>query len=259
MIEKGTGPPVVMIPGIQGRWEWMAPAVDALSVRHHVFSFSLETIPHRSVFDAADARIDAFLDRSPQPRAAIIGVSFGGLIAARFAAREPARVSSLVLVSAPSPRWRVDPRTERYLRRPVRSLPLFVARSAGRLVPDVMRPLDRWTDRARFLARHLARVVRFPASPTGMAGRVGDWRAEDIAAECAGITAPTLLITGEADLDRVVPQRSTLEYLDLIKGARHVVLPRTGHIGLVSRPAEFAQLVEEFIDAPEFVRPGRSS
>ena len=83
-----------------------------------------------------------------------------------------------------------------------------------------------------------------------MAGWAKDWQAEDIAAECAHITAPTLIVTGEATLDRVVPQASTLDYLNLIRGSRHVVLEHTGHIGLVSRPDAFARLVEEFMDAP---------
>jgi pimeloyl-ACP methyl ester carboxylesterase len=89
-----------------------------------------------------------------------------------------------------------------------------------------------------------------------MARCVKDWQQEDIASTCGRIQAPTLLITGEADRDRVVPQASTLSYLDLIAGARHVVLRDTGHIGLVSRPREFARLVEEFIDAPHALRPG---
>ena len=31
MTDRGAGPPLVLVPGIQGRWEWMAPAVDALA------------------------------------------------------------------------------------------------------------------------------------------------------------------------------------------------------------------------------------
>ena len=30
MMDEGTGPPVIVIPGIQGRWEWMRPALRAL-------------------------------------------------------------------------------------------------------------------------------------------------------------------------------------------------------------------------------------
>jgi pimeloyl-ACP methyl ester carboxylesterase len=174
----------------------------------------------------------------------------------RYAARRPGRVSALVLVSTPSPRWQPDERAEQYLRWPRWTFPLFVARAAGRLAPDVMGPHPSWAQRAAFLARHLTRVVRFPPSPRRMVRCIKDWQAENLASECARIAAPTLIVTGEAERDRVVPVLNTIEYVRLIPGARHVVLPKTGHIGLVSRPGEFGRLVEEFIDAPDAVRPG---
>ena len=34
IVDRGTGTPVVLIPGIQGRWEWMSPAIDALTAGH---------------------------------------------------------------------------------------------------------------------------------------------------------------------------------------------------------------------------------
>ena len=85
--EKGAGAAIIVVPGIQGRWEWMAPAIDALSVRFRVHTFSLQASTARSVFDDSDARIDAILDGGRLRDAAIVGVSFGGLIAARYAAR----------------------------------------------------------------------------------------------------------------------------------------------------------------------------
>jgi pimeloyl-ACP methyl ester carboxylesterase len=188
----------------------MAPAIDALSVRHRVITFSLETAPGRSVFDLAEAAIDSALDRANLQQAAIVGVSFGGLIASRYAARRPDRAAALVLVSTPAPRWRPDPRNEQYLRRPRLAFPLFLARAVGRLVPDVMGPFDSWPARMGFVARHLARVVRFPTSPTRMASWVADWKAADLEPAYVRIVAPTLVITGEAARDRVVPQASTL-------------------------------------------------
>ena len=31
IVDKGHGTPIVLIPGVQGRWEWMRPTVDALA------------------------------------------------------------------------------------------------------------------------------------------------------------------------------------------------------------------------------------
>ena len=70
----------------------------------------------------------------------------------------------------------------------------------------------------------------------------------DIAGECARVTTPALLVTGEPGLDRVVPFRSTLEYRTLLPQSRHEVLQRTGHIGWVSKPRELSALVDRFLD-----------
>ena len=41
MIDVGRGSPIVIVPGLQGRWEWMRPSVEALARRHRVIAFSL--------------------------------------------------------------------------------------------------------------------------------------------------------------------------------------------------------------------------
>jgi pimeloyl-ACP methyl ester carboxylesterase len=70
----------------------------------------------------------------------------------------------------------------------------------------------------------------------------------DIASDCRRIAAPTLVVTGESELDWVVPVSQTAGYARLIPGARHLVLERTGHLGTISRPATFAQAVARFVD-----------
>ena len=254
MIDRGEGPPLILIPGIQGRWEWMAPAIETLSLRHRVLSFSLTEamtgVEARSgrAFDAWQRYIDTLLDRAGLSTATLVGVSFGGLIAARYAARRPERVAALVLVSAPSPQWRLDVRQAAYLRRPLWSAPAFLVRAIIRLVPEVIAAQPTWPARINFLTGHFGRVIRFPPSPPQMAAWVRDWQALDLSVDCRRILARTLIVTGEAPLDRVVPQASTLEYASLLPDARHVVLHGTGHIGLVTKPEEFAGIVGKFID-----------
>ncbi len=74
VVDRGSGVPVVLVPGIQGRWEWMAPAVEALAARCRVITFSLADEPSaawpaRGIgFDAYVEQIGQALDAAP-PRA----------------------------------------------------------------------------------------------------------------------------------------------------------------------------------------------
>ena len=244
-----TATPLVLVPGIQGRWEWMGPAIRALERRHRVLTFSLTEASGRHFFDQWHARIDAAMDAACIQRAAVVGVSFGGVIAAAYAARSPERVSHLVLVSTPSPRFRLDRRTSHYVRWPLLSLPLFALRASGRLLPEIRSALPGWRHRAAFAATHSLRTLRSPVSPRLMAAWAHEWQALELAA-FQPITAPTLIVTGEPGLDRVVPVASSLDYLDLIPGARHETLATTGHIGLLLRPDAFAAIVSDFLARP---------
>jgi len=251
MIAKGTGFPVAMIPGIQGRWEWMTPAVDAMSAGHRVVAASLSEIrPERHADDTFLAwmrALDRVFDRAHERRLSLIGVSFGGLIAACYAARRPDRVTSLVLVSPPAPVWHPRPGDEFCLRYPRLALPYFGVRAVSRLLPEFYRSRDSWPQRARFALSHATRGVTAPLSPLFAAHWVREWQKFDISEDCTRIAAPTLVLTGEPGLDQVVPFERSMEYVKLIPGATHKVLEGTGHIGLIAKPYRFAELAGKFI------------
>jgi len=241
--------PLILIPGIQGHWEWMRPAVDALRATRDVRTFSLNVEDGTGdPFAQWVARIDKEIEHAGAARAVIVGVSFGGLVAMHYAAVRPERTAALVLVSAPSPRMRLGQSEALLVRNPYTVLPLlpfYGARALQRLLPEVWTAHDTWVARLGFLATYGWQVVRKPIRPSQSARWVREWQARDLAAECARVTAPTHIITGDPALDRVVPAASTLDYLTLISGATASTLERTGHIGLVSRPAAFAALVED--------------
>jgi pimeloyl-ACP methyl ester carboxylesterase len=237
----------VLIPGIQGRYEWMLPAVEALSRYFRVLSFSLTSIPAEAgrQFDAWDQEIDRRL--AGCAAALVVGHSFGGLVAARYAASHPTKVSALVLVSSPSPRLVLDARSAWYVRHPWLTIPVFAGFAGLRLIPELVAARQTWPQRVTLAAGHLARTLRAPMSPAPMAAAVREWMTRDITSECGQITAPTLLLTGERHLDRVVPMASTLDYLNLIPGARHEVIPATGHLGPISQAPVFAARVAAFV------------
>jgi pimeloyl-ACP methyl ester carboxylesterase len=101
-------------------------------------------------------------------------------------------------------------------------------------------------DRRAFRRAQYAAMVRYPMSPSLMARRLGVAMREDFTDRARAITAPTLVVTGEPGLDRIVPVKSTSEYVSLVAGAREAVLAETGHIGCVTRPREFADIVWAF-------------
>src|SRR5688500_20334960 len=107
IVDRGHGAPVVLIPGIQGRWEWMRPAVDALSKQCRVITFSLADEPTSGArFDESAGvwsyvqQVADALDTPGVRHATICGVSYAGLIAASFAARHAAKVAAFILRAA---------------------------------------------------------------------------------------------------------------------------------------------------------------
>jgi 3-oxoadipate enol-lactonase len=246
MFDEGEGPPIVVIPGIQGRCEWMRPALRALARRCRTISASLRTA---TTLDDLAAQVDGMLADRGLASAAICGVSFGGLVALRYAASHRERTDALAIVSAPSPSWQPSAQQARYLARPWLSFPAFVASSPLRLWPEIRTAFASRGGRIGFAATHIARIVSAPTTPAGMAGRMRLITGEDLCADCARVTAPTLVVTGEPHLDRVVPVQSTCEYTRLIAGARYAMMARTGHIGLVTQPERFARIVGDFVHA----------
>jgi pimeloyl-ACP methyl ester carboxylesterase len=254
MIDRGHGTPIVLIPGLQGRWEWMRPAVEALSRHHRVITFSLcdeRTSPFpcepARAFENYLRQVELAMERARIDRAVIAGVSYGGLIASEFAARNPDRVSGLVLASALHASWQPDQRQQRYLDSPYLMSPLFVATAPTRMRPELMAALPGIVERLRFTVRHGARVALAPTSPARMARRIA-WSRAHRFADVRGIQSPTLVVTGEPGLDRVVPVDVTRRYLDELSTAEHVVIKHTGHLGVVTRPDAFADVLERFVN-----------
>lgn len=251
-VDIGSGPPIVVIPGIQGRWEWMKPGIDALAAHCRVVTFSLADEPScAGIFDAATGfacyieQVRKALDLAGVERATICGVSYGGLIAAAFAARHPEHTTALVLVSALPPTWRPDSRVQWYLSAPRLLTPVFIAASL-RMYREIAAAHPGVVPAVRQAARHGWNVVTHMFSPVRMARRV-KLLTGVVPVDLSGVRAPTLVLTGDPALDRVVPVGATREYLTLIPHARAEIVERTGHLGFITRPDLFTRLVAPFV------------
>jgi pimeloyl-ACP methyl ester carboxylesterase len=153
----GNGAPLILIPALQGRWEYSRPTIDALAQSFRVITFSFEG-------DELDPYVDqvgAAMDAAGLERATICGVSFGGIVALRFAARFPERCETLVLASTPRPLERLRPRHAMYARSPRLFGPVFVAETPLRVRPELLAALPDFLgsgkdagDRAALVQRH---------------------------------------------------------------------------------------------------------
>jgi len=244
IIERGSGVPLVFVPGLQGRWEYMRPAVDALSAWFRVITFSLQGAD----LDALVQQAVAALDRAEIERATICGVSFGGLVALRFAARQPARCGALVLASTPRPALQLRRRHQIYLKAPWIFGPVFLAESPLRLRPEMRVAIPDARARRAFSLAAAKTLVSAPISLSTMAARARVIATTNLEADCARVEAPALILTGEAHLDHVVPVEGSAVYQRLIPHARTAVLAQTGHLGSITRPHEFAAIVRDFVE-----------
>lgn len=253
ILEAGFGRPLVLIPGIQGRCEWSLPTFEALAALGHAVTYSLADEP-TSAFPWDDAAgFDNYLAQlatvvrttCPVPPV-LVGVSYGGLIAAEYAARHPGAVAGLVVASAPPPGWVLPARAQRYLRAPRLMAPVFWLGAPLRAYPEVHAAIPGAGERLRFLATQGLRIAKAPASSARMVRRLR-WITSSPFALDRPIDVPAMLVTGEARLERVVPPEATLAYKTWLPDASVVTLANTGHGGSITQPDTFAAHVGRFL------------
>jgi pimeloyl-ACP methyl ester carboxylesterase len=256
MYDKGSGPAIVIVQPLQGRWQWMRPFLDGLAERCRVVTYTLcgdfgsDRRPDPAQgFDAYVRQLDDVMNRAGIARAALCGISFGGTVAVRYAALHPERVTHLIVASSPGPGWRTSVEQKAYVARPLLTLPVFMATALVRLHAELAAALPHPHARLAFVARATFAAVRYPALPHLMARRVRLMETLDLAADAGRITAPTLVVTGDPSLDRVVPVDSTRQYLSHIRDSRYEMLENTGHSGSLTRPERLARIVGTFVNA----------
>jgi pimeloyl-ACP methyl ester carboxylesterase len=221
-----------------------------------VITYSLADEPTCGAALSQDAGFDCYvgqvreaLDQAGLQRATICGVSYGGLVAWEFAARYPERTAGLVLISALPPRWTPDARVRFYLRAPRLLTPVFMLASL-RMYLEIAAAHPGAGAGVREAVRHARNVLTHMFSPSRMARRVHLLASARLSGAVPA-SVPALVITGDAELDRVVPVRTTREYLKLLPHARSVAVPRTGHLGFITRPEAVADLIAPFAAAAD--------
>ncbi len=201
--------------------------------------------------DRTRAVLAALMDQLALPKAALIGNSLGGRFAWEFAARYPARVSHLVLISPDgfaSPGFDYGKAPEVPLM--LEAMPWVGPRSLIRanLAPAWAHPdalpdavLERYRD-----------MLLAPGVRQAILDRTRQTMLTDPAARLRSITAPTLILWGEQD--QMIPVRNAQDYLRLMPHAVLVRLPGMGHVPFEESPARALPALERFL-AGQQLRP----
>jgi 3-oxoadipate enol-lactonase len=192
-----------------------------------------------STFEDFSTDVVALLDALHIARAALVGVSMGGVTAILTAVRHPDRVSAIVACSA---RWCAAPGA-----RDTWQSRIHVAQTLG--MQALVEPtVERWFMPATLSTRQgVVNHVRRMIAATPAAGFVGAARALqsfDFTAECRTLQVPALLVAGEADGDLPIVTRQMHEAMP---GSAALELTNAGHLPHLEAPERFSKALNAFL------------
>jgi poly(3-hydroxyalkanoate) depolymerase len=240
------GPPLLLCNGIGAPLEVFEPFTGTLDPAVEVVRFDVPGVGGSPVpalpytFPGLAKLAGRMLTQLGYDRFDVLGVSWGGGVAQQLAFQNPRRCRRLVLVSTATGSLMV-PATPRVLLRMSTARrhrdPAHVRRIAGDIYGGALRNQPE-------LAEELSRVYARPVSPRGyfyqLAAGVG-WTSLPF---LPLIRQPTLILAG--DDDPIIPLVNAKIVAALLPSARLHVYP-DGHFGLLTRNAEIAPVIGEFL------------
>lgn len=246
----GTGEPLVLIPGFAaGRWIWFKQ-VAALYQNFRTISFDPRGISASDKPDGPQtigllANDVAHLLREISVESAhIVGASFGGFVAQEFALNFPSMTKKLVLCCTsfggpnhvmPSPETLMALSSTKALNTEER----MRANLLLAFTPEYVR--TRVTEVDRIVQLRATNEVPEHVYLSQLQAAV-QFNAES---RVEAITAPTLVISGDADI--IVPVQNSRNLAAKIPGARLRIVEGGSHTFFIERAAEFNGIVKEFL------------
>jgi pimeloyl-ACP methyl ester carboxylesterase len=241
----GSGPPVVFLHGAYGlQWD---PFLDSLAQTHTVYApehpgttpgapDSLKPID--TLWDLVLYYYELF-DSLGLESPAVVGHSFGGMVAAEVAATNPSRVSKLVLID-PIGLWRDDIPVRNGMATPFGELPKYLfadqeSPMAKMLAAAALDNSDAMVDMQIQIMWSLACTGKFvwPIPDKGLKKRLHR------------IAAPTMIIWGKQD--GIASAEYAGEFASRIAEARVEIIEKAGHLPHVEQTTVVAELVTAFL------------
>ena len=240
--DLGSGPAVVLWPSLFTSGRMWHAQMEPLAAAHRVIAIDppghvRSSVPRAdyTMNDCVAASLEV-LDAVGEKRVAWFGLSWGGMVGMRLAARHPDRVAALGLFDTSArgePSWARVKYTilAETLLRPIGPVREMVERLA---VPELLGATTRRTN---------PELVERLADSLTRLDRVGILRAmravfsrDDVLRELSAIRAPTLVLVGDEDT-ATVPAESERIHAAIL-GSRLVRVARSGHLPALEAPAD---------------------
>lgn len=248
----GQGYPLLMIRGLGSNADHWYSQLPALAAKYKVVVFDNRGIARSSDpgggFGAADMAADALglLDGLKIARAHVMGLSMGGMVAQELAIMHPKRIKGLVLACThPGGENQVRPSRE------VEKLfieMVYAATTQSKINAASTLFDPKTLDERPELAAEYAQVsLKHPAGPEIL---IKQWKAvlaHDAYDRLPRIKAPTLVLTGDADV--LIPPGNSRILAERIPGARLVIAPGGGHQILVEQADYCNRAILEFLES----------
>jgi proline iminopeptidase len=202
--------------------------------------------------DAQVADLDAVRQALKLDKVAVLGDSYGGMVAMAYASAHPEHVAKLVLSDSPGPNWK----------------------SIARVLPEVFPDVEEQNEKdaqsmssnpdaaARAgLRNHFKMLFYSPEKRDAYMGRMGDLGQEpavgasvfeatrdlDLTARLSDFKFPTLVINGRFDMN--VAPLTAWRLAHAIPGAKLVFFEHSGHLPSYEEPDRYILVLEEFLNA----------
>ena len=263
--QEGTGDPIVVVHGgpvlDHG---YMVDPLRPLADDYRLVFFD-QRLSGRSdgTVDSASVRLDTLVSDIEGIRTGLgldriylLGHSWGGLLAARYAATHPDRIRSLILVSPNPPstaEWQEMQAAERAAMVPadtagmgeLRGSPEYAARE-----PAALERMLQLSFRAQLADPALADSLRFHiaddyAERSRQFGYLmPDLAGYDLTAELRGVDVPALVMYGEEEAGAEI---GAAAYREALPGATIRIVPRAGHFLFMERPEPFLAAARDLL------------
>lgn len=266
VIRMGEGEPIIVVHGgPMLEHGYLLPHLEPLARTHELILYD-QRLSGRSApdVDSASVRLQTYVDDIEALRTALglerihlMGHSWGGLLAMKYAIRYGARLKSLILLSPMSPStalWRQEEQAlaefvtdaDRAEMRILRQTEAFAQQR-----PEAIAELLRTSFKAQFHDRSLINELRIyvPDDYTSRSAQFGYMMADltdfDLQDALTGVDVPTLIIYGAAEPAAEIGGTALDEHLP---NSELVVIENSGHFPFIEQPDTLFAAVLDFLD-----------